>query len=411
MSSRGSDDASDANTFSFGVRLGVVFIVQSAFLSALAAFSLFAYITAIGRNTASLTAIYDLVFADVQPSGPSKHTMGIRGGMLIQIGDVGVALTSLVIAFQTFLVLVFRANPPHYVAVIVLAAIWTLIALMVGVNMGLHGKNRFYGDTQYWCWITESYPKERIATDYFWLWLAAALNLVFYLAIVLVLQGFVVVGRGRVSFRQIPKRQTSLVSSVASTESTSRRFVALQMLFYPLVYIITILPICIVRWLHYAGRSIPFPATAFAAILFFSSGLFNVCLFVYTRPKLLPRRERRRRSQLFEDATVAELGDIHEVKVLQNASFPVAAPTCLYASSERHSLALSPTDSSWGSPIEQTDTQAPPLPAQRYKSTSTPIHRRQTQLPISPSSMPTGSQSFTQLEEPSVPPKAYGYAV
>jgi hypothetical protein len=46
----------------------------------------------------------------------------------------------------------------------------------------------------------------------------------------------------------------------------------------------------IVRWMAFSGKSVPFEATAFASVLFSSSGLLNVILFTSTRPKLMPTR-------------------------------------------------------------------------------------------------------------------------
>lgn len=67
--------------------------------------------------------------------------------------------------------------------------------------------------------------------------------------------------------------------------------VAMQMLFYPAVYIVTVFPIAIVRWITFSGQYVPFPATCFASMLFSSSGLFHVILFALTRPRLLPTRD------------------------------------------------------------------------------------------------------------------------
>lgn len=47
------------------------------------------------------------------------------------------------------------------------------------------------------CWINESYPKERVGLEYFWLWAAAFIQIILYVFLALVLWGLVVVENGR----------------------------------------------------------------------------------------------------------------------------------------------------------------------------------------------------------------------
>lgn len=61
---------------------------------------------------------------------------------------------------------------------------------------------------------------------------------------------------------------------------------------YPAVYTITVFPMTVTRWMSFSGASVPFAATAFASVTFWSSGLFNVILFAITRPRLLPSRSK-----------------------------------------------------------------------------------------------------------------------
>jgi len=81
----------------------------------------------------------------------------------------------------------------------------------------------------------------------------------------------------------------SIVSSTVQGKAIKK--LALQMIFYPLIYFVCIMPQSIVRFIQFANneRPPPFPASAFAAITFSSSGFLNVILYAYTRPSLLPR--------------------------------------------------------------------------------------------------------------------------
>ena len=60
---------------------------------------------------------------------------------------------------------------------------------------------------------------------------------------------------------------------------------------YPAVYTLTILPIAIVRFRAFHDEHVPFAYTVVADVLFVCSGFFNVCLFGFTRPALMPRRD------------------------------------------------------------------------------------------------------------------------
>ncbi|KAK7059068.1 hypothetical protein VNI00_001692 [Paramarasmius palmivorus] len=298
--------------FSFGTRLGLVFIVEFASLSAIAVTSLLLYIlysaVTLKRGAARAWTVsthvhyyfVNLLLSDlIQAIGAIFNVKWIVDatvtegavctvqGMFKQIGDVGVALTSLAIAIHTFLVLVFRIHSRPRTALLILGLIWLFIALNVGINMGIHKGKKYYGNTQYWCWITEEFPEERIALEYFWLWLAAFVNLICYVLIAMVVKGYIVAGEGRIRFRR-PKGNEATGLKLDKSHSNT---MAMQMLFYPLIYIITVFPIAVARWLAFGGTKVPFAATAFAAILFSSSGLFNTLLFAWTRPKLLPTRE------------------------------------------------------------------------------------------------------------------------
>ncbi|KIK70868.1 hypothetical protein GYMLUDRAFT_148385 [Collybiopsis luxurians FD-317 M1] len=316
-------------SFSFGTRLGLAFTVESACCSAIMVTSVLIYIlysaVAIKRGasrkwTVSTNVhcyfinlmIFDLIQAiggimDVKwvaIGGVSEGPFCTAQGVLKQVGDVGVALSCLrkqIIALHTFGVLVLRRSAPTRVAIFGLLSIWTSISLIVGISFATHKGKDYYGNTQYWCWITSSYGFERIALEYFWMWLAAFINLLCYGIMALVVKGALVADGTR--FRYIGrksrrKHSLGMLNSVNLTgaDRAETNAIALHMLFYPLIYIFAVSPITVVRWMAFSGANVPFAATAFASIVFSSSGVFNVLLFATTRPKLLPHREHRSRT-------------------------------------------------------------------------------------------------------------------
>ena len=57
------------------------------------------------------------------------------------------------------------------------------------------------------CWITQAYPGQRIALEYFWMWMAAFMNILLYIPITLVLKGFMTVSGWRVKFLSRSERR------------------------------------------------------------------------------------------------------------------------------------------------------------------------------------------------------------
>ncbi|KZV81817.1 hypothetical protein EXIGLDRAFT_779314 [Exidia glandulosa HHB12029] len=215
-------------------------------------------------------------------------------GALKQVGDVGVALSILAITVHTFLVLFFHWTPPESprMAIVVLTLDWLFITLLVSIGYALHGRHEYYGITGLWCWITALYPVERIALEYFWLWAAALLNVLLYIPLFLALRGNIVVvhsdpygGWPKVSFRTTTKGLAWARPRDIKVHMLRRLTLRLS---YPLIYLITILPTSITRFMSFAGHNVPYQATVFCGLLFSCSGIFNVILFTTTRPMLLP---------------------------------------------------------------------------------------------------------------------------
>lgn len=121
-----------------------------------------------------------------------------------------------------------------------------------------------------------------------------------------IIPGVIVIDSGKIRRR----RHSEIGRDTASTPSNRSNAIALQMLLYvstpisysyflinsssyPAVYIVTVFPLSVVRWMAFTGITVPFPATCVASVLFSSSGLLNVILFSLTRPGLVPNRANR----------------------------------------------------------------------------------------------------------------------
>ncbi|KAK0441925.1 hypothetical protein EV421DRAFT_1711187 [Armillaria borealis] len=302
-----------SDPFSPGDRAGIIIVTVCASLSATAVFSLLAFIaysiTTINKGATRTWRVsthihyyfVNLLVCDlVQAIGQffsvlrftSKRvtdgTLCTTQGILKQLGDVGVAL-SYAIALHTFLVLVCRFYSRPRTALIVIAAMWIFMALIVGISEAMHGDEDYYGSTGYWCWITSDFGTQRITLEYLWVWIAVFLDIVCYVFISLAIKGICFAIRSSSTCSKTDLYQELSLSTTNSAAKHSDA-IAMHMLFYPAVYIVTVIPISVVRWCTFSGTNVPFAATAFSSVCFACSGIFNTILFTLTRPGVVPHR-------------------------------------------------------------------------------------------------------------------------
>jgi hypothetical protein len=178
-------------------------------------------------------------------------------GIIQQVGELGVALITLILTIHTFVVAVWSVGSQARCFAFGMVGLAILfIALWVGLGNGLD-KN-FETPTPYWCWVGPKYNGARLAGEYIWLWIALFASLILNIPLY-------IWAKGRLS-------------------------VDLQrMLFYPLAYSIVVLPVSITRWLTFSHKDmdVPSAATFFSVSLHDLSGAINVLLFFIIRPELL----------------------------------------------------------------------------------------------------------------------------
>jgi hypothetical protein len=162
-------------------------------------------------------------------------------------------------------------------ASLIVAGIWISIILNITINIGVNGVSKFYVPTGYWCWISDVYHVQRTVADFMWMWISAFSSLLAYLAVFLVLKGFVRVEGWRTHGQESP-----------DSDLPQYHILAYKMLAYPIIYIVAVLPLTVARYLTFTQHQVPFSFTAIADGLFLSSGFLNVLLYAYTRPFLFP---------------------------------------------------------------------------------------------------------------------------
>lgn len=199
-------------------------------------------------------------------------------GIIKQIGELGVALITLILAVHTFVVALWQVGAEaRYFAFGIVALTCPFVVLWVGIGNGIH--KDFDTPTPFWCWIGHKYIGERLAGQYIWMWIALIASVVTYVPLHFWMKGRLSVdGETWYKFR-LDK------SDIRYSESQRRAM--LGILFYPLSYSLVVIPLSISRWLLFSHKNVPSAATFFGNITFNLSGATNVLLFLIVRPHLL----------------------------------------------------------------------------------------------------------------------------
>jgi len=215
----------------------------------------------------------------------------IAQGIVQQVGETGVAMTTLMIAVYTFLggwLGKDIKSMPIWVTQVVMAAMWLFIFLITMLGNVINRDKHFVTPTPYWCWINADYLQWRIWGEYFWFWLTLAASLVIYIPLYLW-------SRGNLLFDEHTWWRITLqrVGLNADPELKVIQRRSMVMLLYPGVYCISILPFSVVRWIgfiqergHRPNR-VSATATFAVAAIYSLSGACNVVLLLTTRPDSL----------------------------------------------------------------------------------------------------------------------------
>lgn len=102
------------------------------------------------------------------------------------------------IGLHTFVVVWFRKGAHNLkVALWLIALQWAYVILFVIIAGAAKGFKNYDDPALYWCWIGERYRGERIAGEYFWLWLTLGVSVAVYVPMFLWTRGNLVVDKNR----------------------------------------------------------------------------------------------------------------------------------------------------------------------------------------------------------------------
>ncbi|KIO23843.1 hypothetical protein M407DRAFT_26767 [Tulasnella calospora MUT 4182] len=295
-----SSSSDHTKQLTFGGRVSLLIIVEAALLSQVAVGTLLFYVlfnairnhlrppTLRGRQpwrfirTATDYYFFNLLFMDlVQALGSVLHIRWIgqghvdpgaycrAQGFFKQFGDVGVALTTLVIAAHTFAVLFLRWKVPDtkWLPLGVIGMIWLFLILCTAIPSAT--LKNFYYPTTYWCWINPEYDNLQYGLEYYILWIVAISGFILYVPLFWRLYS---------TGKSYPEHRRQQVH------------IARQLLAYPVAYVVVITPMSVVRKLQFTpsqSHLVTPSLVGFAGVFFALSGFINALLYVITRPSVL----------------------------------------------------------------------------------------------------------------------------
>ncbi|KAG8950859.1 hypothetical protein FRC04_007091 [Tulasnella sp. 424] len=204
-------------------------------------------------------------------------------GFIKQFGNVGVALSTFVIAVHTFAVLFLRWRVPDtkLLPLGVIGLIWLFLILATSIPWST--KDDYYYQTGSWCWINSKYGNLQYGLEYYIMWIVAFSGFLLYIPLFI---------RLRRTIRSYPEH------------SAQQMHIARQLLVYPIAYVIVITPISVVRKIQFtntknmanlvaqgkptSGKPAVDPGlVGFAGVAFGLSGFVNTILYIITRPSIL----------------------------------------------------------------------------------------------------------------------------
>ena len=117
--------------------------------------------------------------------------------------------------------------------------------------------------------------------------LAAIIITLMYIPVWLTLRGNLLITPSqhgyRLTFRSASRSTTGSSLSGGNSPQTNLRRIARKMLWYPLAYNVTLLPILTCRFIQLGGQTVSLPVLLACITLLFAMGLSNVCIYFFTR--------------------------------------------------------------------------------------------------------------------------------
>lgn len=202
--------------------------------------------------------------------------------VLIQVGNWATAYFTVSIGFHTFNSLVLRRKQSVLLAGSVIIAGWISAALIAAgpfISFQHHKFGPIYGASGLSCGVSAVYPKDQFFFHLLPIFIASVVSAILYSLIFLVLRGTLNI-KGGIKLTLDPYERKA-----AGASENYHRFVARiarSMLWYPIAYVILLIPYSVMRLLDISGFKVTFASMIFAYACWFMLGVVNVLLLYNT---------------------------------------------------------------------------------------------------------------------------------
>ncbi|KAH9968197.1 hypothetical protein BC827DRAFT_1152477 [Russula dissimulans] len=223
-----------------------------------------------------------VLLGGVEPGSLCSFQGGIK-----QAGNVGTAVWSFTLALLAFCLLFLRARVSTRLVWSMIAVGWSLIAFVVAIGpLALRTKalGPYFGPSGFWCWISESYPDEQVCLEYMFEWMSAFFSFALYVTVLLRVRGNLSRDTmGKWSLRWVPSSESWQLGFARDYLDSSTFKMAANIVWYPVIYTVLIVPISIARFASYAGAPVPDEFIFLADLIYALGGFTNLVLFLGTR--------------------------------------------------------------------------------------------------------------------------------
>jgi len=206
--------------------------------------------------------------------------------------------------------------------------------------------------------------------------IAAIIITLMYIPVWLTLRGNLLITPSKSGYRftfrsASPSIATGSTQSGGNSPQANLRRIARKMLWYPLAYNITLLPVLICRFIQLGGQRIPLPVLLGCITLLFCMGISNVVIYLFTRNlggrawfagPLLANRDNM---EIFvERTTINELGPVPDKGRIRDRASHIKGHSTPWHSDV---VVISPSstgtfDSSRGARATKVEQEVPPSP-------------------------------------------------
>ncbi|KAL0060829.1 hypothetical protein AAF712_004988 [Marasmius tenuissimus] len=209
--------------------------------------------------------------------GIDEGGLCITQAVVMQFGNIASAYFTVAIGIHTFNSLVLRKRQSVFIYAPAIFIGWAA-ALVISVLPVMVDLGKIYGVSGLACGVKTIYGSTMFFFHLFPIFLAAALSLILYTLIFLVLRGSLVVKGGSKLNKDSSDAYQRFVAGIARS-----------MLWYPFAYIACLVPYAVTRLLSLdTSIEIPFPFIVIAFTLWFALGVINALLLFNTHRVLTP---------------------------------------------------------------------------------------------------------------------------